>query len=127
VSPWEVLSIAYVEIVRVLCASEPKGAPRQIRDGIILGSAEGAPDRAVDGRADEIIGVVGRALRSLRRSSTENFLYVKRRSFQHDVGGGKGADVATGAGERHPRSRHVLAGRRGKRKGVVCGRRSDTS
>src|SRR4029077_2798446 len=44
---------------------------------------------------------------------------------QYNVGGGKGAHVTTGAGERHPRSRHVLSGRRSQRKRIVRGRRSD--
>jgi hypothetical protein len=79
----------------------------QVRYGSALGRTEWATDGAVDGCADEVVGLVGNSFRGLRRISAKNLPYIEWCSLQHDVGGGKSADVATGAGERHPWSRDV--------------------
>ena len=109
-------------LVAGVCA---RFAWEQVRYGFALGRTEWATDGAVDGCADEVVGLIGNRFRGLRRISAKNLLYIEWCSLQHDVGGGKSADVAPGAGERHPWSRYVLARGRGKRKGVVRARRSD--
>src|SRR5207302_10737547 len=89
---------------------------QQVRSSVTRARAHYVAVRAVDGDADEVsntgltgVRVAGRHLGRLRRGCAENGRDVDVRVLELDVRGRNAAHVASGAGERHPRGRRVLA------------------
>src|SRR5215469_14694337 len=93
---------------RLIARVAPGLVGQEVGDSMVGLGAIGAVDRAMDRGADVVIELIVGTFLCLIGACAEDLYDLEGCAFEDDVGGREGGDIATGAGEGHPRCGHVF-------------------